>query len=132
MPHPILLNVNYTPLAEIARSRGVAFHLAARRNTAVLHLHPDDGSTLEIGDDGIGGAAAQRPSGTTGWTLTRTLPNGHVHHIYDSTLLGPRHANGTATAPLLATLDRFLPPPPPPTGHRAARKGLLRRLLRLT
>ncbi|MEU8919532.1 hypothetical protein AB0D10_01175 [Kitasatospora sp. NPDC048545] len=132
MPYPIILNPAYTPFAETARSRGVAFHLSSRRHTAVLHLHLPDGSTLELGDDGVGGAAATKPGGTTGFTLRRTLPGGCVHHVYDSTLTGPQHANGTDPAPLLATLDRFLPPVPSPPARRAARRGLLRRLLRFT
>ncbi|MEU5388722.1 hypothetical protein [Kitasatospora cineracea] len=132
MPNTLLLNPAYEPITTLARTRGTAFHLATRRYSAVLHLHLADGSTLEIGDDGVGGAAAQKPSGTTGFTILRTLPGGHRSPIYDSTMLGPDHANGANPAPLLAALDRLLPPAPTPRPRHKARQGLLRRLLRLT
>ncbi|MFC8449512.1 hypothetical protein [Kitasatospora sp. NPDC057223] len=128
MTYATPLNPAYTPFAEVARFRGVAFHVGANRHGYFLCLHLPDGPTLELGGDGVGGAAAQKPGGATGFTLRRALPDGQVNRIYDSTLLGPHHANGTNPAPLLAILDRFLPPPPPlpPSTPRTARQGLLR------
>ncbi|MFE2346146.1 hypothetical protein [Kitasatospora cineracea] len=132
MPYDTYLSAAYTPFVELARSRGVVSHVSITRRGAFLHLHVPDGPPLELGDDGVGGAAAQRPGGTTGYTLRRTFSNGRVNHLYDSTLTGPHHANGTNPAPLLMVLTRFLPPPPTPTTPRKARRGLLRRLLCLT
>ncbi|WP_327073185.1 hypothetical protein OG196_14155 [Kitasatospora purpeofusca] len=130
MTYDTPLNPLYAPFAEAARARRVPFHVSTTRRGCFLHLHLTDGPTLELGDDGVGGAAATKPGGTTGFTLQRTLPGGHVNRIYDSTPTGPHHANGTNPAPLLAVLDRFLPPPPAPKAPRKARHSLLRSLLR--
>nr|BEK65675.1 hypothetical protein KPHV_29020 [Kitasatospora purpeofusca] len=129
---PPALAPAYHPIAELARHRGVSFHLAIRGRTPGLHLHLPDRSTISITDDGIGGAAARKPGGSTGWTVTRTLATGQHTTVYDSTILGPDHHRGTDTGPLLDVLDRYLPPAPHPRPATARRYGLLRRLLHLT
>ncbi|MFF8769046.1 hypothetical protein [Kitasatospora sp. NPDC015120] len=132
LPDTPVLAPWYSPITELARHRGVTFHIASRRQHASLHLHLPDGSLLDITDDGIGGATARKPSGATGWKVTRTLPTGHHAPLYDSTLLGHYHHLGTAPDPLLAVLARYLPPPPSMPAARTGRSHLLRRLLRLT
>ncbi|MFD4394380.1 hypothetical protein [Kitasatospora sp. NPDC058478] len=120
----------YRPITELARRHGIPFHLATRGRPS-LHLHLPDRSLLAVTDDGIGGAAARKPSGATGWAVTRTLATGQRATVYDSTLTGRYHHLGTDPGPLLGALARYLPPTPSPKPTRARRRGLLHRLLRL-
>ncbi|MFJ8430399.1 hypothetical protein ACIQ9P_03745 [Kitasatospora sp. NPDC094019] len=122
----------YHPIADLARHRSVSFHLAIHGRTPGLHLHLPDRSTISITDDGIGGAAARKPSGSTGWTVTRTLATGQHATVYDSTIFGPHHHLGTDIDPVLGVLHRYLPPAPSPRPASARRSSLLSRLLRLT
>ncbi|GAA1161775.1 hypothetical protein F4556_005073 [Kitasatospora gansuensis] len=131
-PNHLVLAPWYSPIVDLARHRGVTFHIATSRQHASLHLHLPDGSLLAITDDGVGGATARKPSGTTGWKAIRTLPTGHRTALYDSTLLGRYHHLGTDPDPLLGVLARYLPPPPAMPDPRTRRSHLLRRLLRLT
>ncbi|MDY0811427.1 hypothetical protein [Kitasatospora purpeofusca] len=132
LPDTPVLAPSYSPITELARHRGVTFHIASRRQHASLLLHLPDGSLLDITDDGVGGATARKPSGATGWKAARILPTGHYTPLYDSTLLGRYHHLGTDPDPLLAVLARYLPPPPAMPDPRTRRSHLLRRLLRLT
>ncbi|MEU3566888.1 hypothetical protein AB0E96_00435 [Kitasatospora sp. NPDC036755] len=122
----------YQPITDLARQYGIPFHLAANSRHASLHLHLPDGALLAVTDDGVGGAAARKPSGATGWQITRTLPTGQRAVIYDSTLLGDHHRLGVNPSPVLGAIARYLPPPPSPKPTRTRRRGLLTRLLRLT